>query len=124
MLSRKFFNESSKRAPCPTCGIKRGRHSVKSRRLLSVNCQVFVTFSRHYCEYCNAWFDTIPHWLAAPGKRYTRQAVDLALDLVRRFGITEASLKTEYYLGYSVPTSTLHDWTNEERFKHESANNG
>jgi len=119
----RIINASRKLAPCPKCKIVSKRHSVQTRTLHEIGLSGPVTLeivkSIHWCDACKKHFSIPLDHIAPPSGRYTNRVRRQAVALVVRDGMILANaakyMKDKYFV--NVPTTTLHQWLNDEGFR-------
>lgn len=120
----KKIDLSRKESECPVChlpGCK--RHSVGFRRLYEIGFTqpvlLEVTYSKHYCGYCDKHFNLPMNHLADPGSSYTNRVKQTSVYMVQNEGMTLEDAIKSMLLKYSVdiPPSTLHDWLEAKKNK-------
>lgn len=109
------INLSQRFAPCVHCGTPSSRHSEGTRRLKEIGengpTVLLVTYSKHYCKQCQRHFSLKLDNLANPGKRFTKQAHQIALELAAS-GLTleEVTQRMRCLYHVHIAPSSLHNW--------------
>lgn len=113
--------EVSKKVPCIFCGRDSSKHSISRKVVITLKGKRGLVASKHYCPTCHKYF-TNP---AAVGHAPKRRNVSWdflveALLLSREHTLEESCRLLKKQTGYSLSTTTLHEWvSNEEELRKE-----
>lgn len=116
-LERRSRNYPARR--CPHCGRRARRYSVGSRTLHDLGdtragrpVDLVVTYSQHYCRFCDCHFAVDLSDLAWPKCHYTRRVQELAVRVVAEDGLAYQAASWRLWRDHRVfvPLATIQNW--------------
>lgn len=108
----------AKRA-CPHCEHSCYRKRTMERTLhdlgdvvLERPREIHLTYSQHYCCWCNSYFNVDMSDLAPPKSHYTHRVIAMAVRLVVEDGLPYRSASWHLWRDHRVfvPFATIHNW--------------
>ncbi len=104
---------------CPHCGRRARRYSVGSRTLHDLGdtragrpVDLVVTYSQHYCRFCDCHFAVDLSDLAWPKCHYTRRVQELAVRVVAEDGLAYQAASWRLWRDHRVfvPSASIQNW--------------
>lgn len=119
LSSNRFTKIGGDVAPCPECGKRCTKHSVRYRMIQDINGVWNVEHAYHRCRSCNVYFNNPDCSLHFYGQsNYSRAFVELALNVAIGHTLHETVRRVEAATGVKLRPSTIHDWVKAKGDSH------